>query len=94
MTQNYSANSIEVLEGVEAIRRNPGMYIGSTGSHGLVHLVYEAFANSVDEAVAGYGKVISVGLNLNTGVVTVEDEGRGIPFDLKEHKGQMLPPPP
>jgi len=88
---NYSAANIEVLEGVEAIRRNPGMYIGSTGSHGLVHLIYEAFANSVDEAVAGYGKVISVGLNLNTGVVTVEDEGRGIPFDLKEHKGQMLP---
>jgi DNA gyrase subunit B len=92
MTQpTYNAQNIEVLEGVQAIRRNPGMYIGSTGSHGLVHLVYEAFANSVDEAVAGHGKVISVGLDLNTGIVTVEDEGRGIPFDLKEHKGQMLP---
>ncbi|NWJ46769.1 MAG: type IIA DNA topoisomerase subunit B [Chloroflexi bacterium] len=91
MSQNYSAENIEVLEGVEAIRRNPGMYIGSTGSHGLVHLIYEAFANSVDEAVAGYGTCITLSLDLHTGWVTVEDEGRGIPFELKEHKGQMLP---
>jgi DNA gyrase subunit B len=87
---SYSAHSIEVLEGAEAIRKNSGMYIGSTGSHGLVHLVYEAFANSVDEAVAGYGKTIHVTLD-KAGWVTVEDEGRGIPFELKEHKGQMLP---
>jgi len=87
---NYGADSIEVLEGVEAIRKNPGMYIGSTGSHGLIHLVYEAFANSVDEAVAGYGQLIRVSLD-EAGWITVEDEGRGIPFDLKEHKGQVLP---
>ncbi|MEI7554504.1 type IIA DNA topoisomerase subunit B [Candidatus Chlorohelix sp.] len=91
MSQNYNAQSIEVLEGVEAIRRNPGMYIGSTGSHGLVHLIYEAFANAVDEAVAGHGNCITLSLDLHTGWVTVEDEGRGIPFELKEHKGQKLP---
>ncbi len=87
---SYGAASIEVLEGVEAIRKNPGMYIGSTGSHGLIHLIYEAFANSVDEAVAGYGQLIKVSLD-EEGWVTVEDEGRGIPFDLKEHKGKKLP---
>ncbi len=87
---NYGADSIEVLEGVEAIRKNPGMYIGSTGSHGLIHLIYEAFANSVDEAVAGYGDLIRVSLD-EQGWVTVEDEARGIPFDLKEHKRKRLP---
>ena len=87
---SYTASNIEVLEGVEAIRRNAGMYIGATGSHGLVQLIYEAFANAVDEAIAGHGKLIRVTLDAQ-GWVTVEDEGRGIPFDLKEYKGQMLP---
>ncbi len=90
MATTYSGQNIEILEGVEAIRKNPGMYIGSTGSQGLVHLVYEAFANAVDEAVAGYGQIIRVTLD-REGWVTVEDEGRGIPFDPKDHKGRTLP---
>jgi len=87
---SYTASNIEVLEGVEAIRRNAGMYIGATGSHGLVQLIYEAFANAVDEAISGHGKLIRISLDAQ-GWVTVEDEGRGIPFDLKEYKGQVLP---
>ncbi|NLJ33317.1 MAG: DNA topoisomerase (ATP-hydrolyzing) subunit B [Firmicutes bacterium] len=78
--QDYNASQIQVLEGLEAVRRTPGMYIGSTGSSGLHHLVYEVLDNSIDEALAGYCDHISVVLKPE-GVVMVVDNGRGIPVD-------------
>jgi len=78
---NYNAEQIQILEGLEAVRRRPSMYIGSTGSRGLHHLVYEAVDNSIDEAMAGYCDHIKVILR-NDGSVTVEDNGRGIPVDM------------
>lgn len=86
MTQQYNADSISVLEGLDAVRMNPGMYIGSTGSRGLHHLVYEIVDNSVDEALAGYCDKISVTLN-EDGSITVEDNGRGIPVGINKKTG-------
>jgi DNA gyrase subunit B len=86
----YTARDIQVLEGIQAIRLRPAMYIGSTSSSGLVHLLWEALDNAVDEAVAGFGSQISVEVDRD-GIVTVQDEGRGMPFDLMTYSGKKLP---
>lgn len=85
--EQYSAESIQVLEGIEAVRRRPGMYIGSTGQAGLHHLVYEIVDNAVDEAMAGHATRIDVTLQPD-GWVRVNDDGRGIPVDTHEKTGK------
>lgn len=87
MSDNYSADQIQILEGLEAVRKRPGMYIGSTSSKGLHHLVYEIVDNSVDEALAGYCDTITVTVNKDNSV-TVVDNGRGIPVDIQEKAGR------
>jgi DNA gyrase subunit B len=86
----YSAADIQVLEGIAAIRHRPGMYIGSTSTSGLIHLIWEALDNAVDEAVAGFGKHIWVNID-QEGWVSVRDEARGMPFDPMLYQGDYLP---
>ncbi len=86
VTENYDENSIQVLEGLEAVRKRPGMYIGSTGERGLHHLVYEIVDNSIDEALAGYCDKITVDI-LDDGIIRVQDNGRGIPVGINPQKG-------
>ena len=86
MSTEYGADQIQILEGLEAVRKRPGMYIGSTSSRGLHHLVYEIVDNSVDEALAGYCDSIDVQINSDNSI-TVVDDGRGIPVDIQKKAG-------
>ncbi|MBR4473243.1 MAG: DNA topoisomerase (ATP-hydrolyzing) subunit B [Oscillospiraceae bacterium] len=87
VTEEYDASQIQVLEGLEAVRKRPGMYIGSTSSSGLHHLVYEIVDNSIDEALAGYCTRIDVAIEPGD-IIRVSDNGRGIPVDIQEQTGK------
>ena len=87
MAQDYNASSIHVLKGLEAVRKRPGMYIGSTGVNGLHHMIWEIIDNSVDEIASGYGNSVKVTLT-KQGSIIVEDDGRGIPIDMHPEEGK------
>ena len=86
VTNNYDANSISILEGLEAVRKRPGMYIGSVSTKGLNHLIYEIVDNSVDEHLAGHCNEIHVTLEKD-GTAVISDNGRGIPVGINEKAG-------